>query len=847
MKAVGIAGPLAAACFLLVILPGNSLGEFGRVIPVPAGGYSQIAPVKPGDGQPRPKGGEAIRVPTYSVAEAGQFDVDAGVVTASFATTRGFEAVYIGVSSADIKRGARVAVYSFPAKKLVTLLADVNTLIEGAAGNERLSQTTISGDFCQVGQKVYFATGQAKPKAEFAGGHLIAFDIAFKTFADLGIIAPGGAVRSLVQQDRTHLLAAVEMAGSNETRLYRIDLGGIPETRRRRGSVYEAPPQSQPAPKITFQDTQVRDVVDLWPAGQNAWYITGRQTPLRHWNMDEDPAPVAVGSGSSGQDAATIGPAYWIGGFDRGYFPGKPVLLQCDEGPFALAAAPKELADLLPSTRPECVAWIRARHWIGEAYGDSPQRKGVLYMARSGEEGAADLAVCALAEKGSRHYPIVDAASGKAMQTPLGMAINTFNDLLVVGVVNGELRAAAIDDVFLDEVVALDDQIAQKLVAADGRPIIKVTSYSLTGLDPVQDRPYDALQVASDGTVYGGTMPHHPTGGTVIVRFDPRKQVLENLGYIDVLAGETQPTDVPSMMHSAPVQAGRFMVFTGQDPFYGQGWRFPELPAGAAYPGTHVITFDLKTHVIRDVGIPVEGYSMFWNAGHANSELLYLRAHYSQGPLYRVNLATGKVDDLKVNCPSHIMLVGADGNLFFGEHTRADAKANLKARDVLVSFDPNTHQKEVVKEDWSLDWIKGQDGQVEALCCDEDEMYAFNTQTHALRKLMKFTKQNSLGGDLASRNGVICQAFVTRPKGIRLTNLLTARLEDEAFKDHGFLMDQKGRIASEINAVAAGDDDTIYAIGQFWPKPGDPVAMRERPPYRDLGDNCFIVIKGIKP
>jgi hypothetical protein len=481
------------------------------------------------------------------------------------------------------------------------------------------------------------------------------------------------------------------------------------------------------------------------------------------------------------------------------------------------------------------VAWIRCRHWVGPAYPDSPQRQGVLYMARSGQAGAADLAVYAAAEKTPRHYPIVDAASGKPMQKPLGMVLNTLNDLLVVGEVNGQLRAAEVDDVFLDEVIAMDDALAQKLAAADGRPIVKVTAYSLTALDVAQDRPYDALTVASDGTVYGGTMPHHPTASTLIVRYDPKAEALENLGYIDALAGQNKPTDVPSMMHSAPVQVGQYMCFTGQDPFYGSAWRFPELPAKNAYAGSHVIGFNLKTHVLRDFGIPEAGLSMFWNGADANSDWLYLRSFYERGPMYRINLATGKVDDLELNCPSHIFIIAPDGTLYYSDHGS------------LIAFDPQTHQKEPILDSWDAQWMKGQDGQEEALALAGDQVVSFNTKTHAVRKLMKIEMPNALGGDQASGYGVICQAHIIRPQGMRLTHLVTARLEDKDKKDHGFLMDQKGRICSEINAVAIGNDNTIYAIGQFWPKVGDPVALRERPPYRDLGDDCFIVVKGLKP
>ena len=853
--------------------PAEAAGaEFGREIPPPAGGYALVPEMRPGDKLARPAPGQPVRVMMHKLAAAGTFDPDGGVVVTTVSSQRGFESALIGIPSAVPARGAKLAVYSFPGKMAVTLVEDINTLIGGPAGDERGSQTSIAAAFCRTSAgRVCFGTGQVRPVEGYVGGHLIEFNVPRKEFRDLGVVLSGWSVRRLVRQDDGQLLIVLESSDPNEdTRLYRLRFksarggGRDGQDESWRESDRSGPEERERialerdrARAPIFEDTGVRDVTDLWPGGDNAWYLSGRRTALRHWRAGEQPTGVPVEIGQDVQLTAAE-PAWWVAGFDRGLLPGQAVLLDSAAGPFSFTAAPAWLAPAIRAARPGCVGWIRNRHWTGPLYPDSPQNGGVLYLARPAPSGTgAHLTVWALAEQRLREYPILDAASGAPMQPPLALGVNCYNDALVVGTLGDDLAVAEIEDVFLDEAAAMDNRLVQDVARSLGQGTVRVRAWSLTGVSEHLDRPYMAIQVAGDGTVYAGAMPHHPTRGTAIFRYDPRRDVLENLGDIDELSGETQPADVPGMMHSVPTQVGPFMCFTGQDPFYGAAPRFPELPAGAAYPGSHVLAYDLRRGVMRDFGIPAVGKSMFWMGGDPNGNLLYLRADYSRGPMYRMNLATGQVDDLDFPCPSYTFHISADGKLYYTRSRERTEKEKARAAkldddhtrtDDLFCFDPAARRHSLVARDCPyLDWLKGQDGQANPLAQRGGHVMEFDPAGAQLRQVAKLEDWSRWGGETAACNGLVAQVTVDRPRGMRISRLLTARVSDGSVRNHGLLVDQKGRIASEINAVAVGPDGAIYCVGQFWPASGDPICSRERPPFRDLGDNCFIVVKGLHP
>jgi len=824
----------SVTCFAGVILLGSeALAAPPREIPAPPGGYAQVPVVRPDGTVRRPRPGEPLRVPFHLLAERGQFDPTAPVALGILPTERGYEAAYLGITPVDPNKGARLVVYSLPAEKVVTLVEDVNRLREKetSADAQPVNLRLIAPSFVQMGRRVYFASGPAtladrrpgpsapQPAAQW---HILAFDVPSKVARLVGPLPSVWEVRRLAAEGNDYLLVllrrpAPERPDEEETRLIRFSVAN--------GQA---------------EDTGIMGVHELWPGREGAWHLAGPGPTVRQWRPGQPPEPVAIAS-VEGVNIAAAARLHWLGG--AGILAGTSYLLRAQPTSqsftFRLEETNAELGVVLRATAPSCAVWLRNTSWAGPRYPGNPFAQGVIYLARRGREERPGtfLTVCALSEGRLREYgPVMDRQTGTILEHPVALAINSHNDLIIVGIAGGRLVLAPIEDVFADEVLALEDTRLQTTCVAELPNALQVKAWSLTAVGDHLDRPYDALAVASDGTVYCGTMPHHPTRGTLIFRYDPRRDVLENLGDIDEIAGEKEPRDVPSMMHSTPVEVGGYMFFTGQDPFYGAASRFPELPKEAAYPGSHVLGFHLAKGCFYDFGIPAPGASVFRMAADPQRNHLYLRFGYERGPVHRLNVTNGEFEDLGLVCPTNTFFVGSDSNLYF-----------TRRRD-LVGYDPVSRVERAVYSGlWRFHWLKGQDGRAEAYGLSGTEVFFFDIEARQARRVGSIRPRSNLGGDAAYRNGVLYQVVSEMVDGRRVARLYTLTVADGRLQPHGLICDQNGRIAAEINAIDVGADGTLYMVGQFWPKPGDAYAPRLRPPYRDLGDDCFMVLKGLRP
>jgi hypothetical protein len=792
-------------------------------IPAPAGGYPVVAEVGALPPIQRAKPGDALKVPMYKLADAGAFDPAGQVVMQTATTERGYEAIYVGVPSGDPAKGAKFAVYSIPARKVVTLAEDVNALIQGAAGPQS-SQRSICPSFISAGAQgailVYFATANSPEPDGFPGGHIVEFNVREKTFRDVGVVAAGYSVRFLLPLDATSALAVVgKSLPQNETKLYKVNLA-----------------------TGKADDMNVADIAGMWPAGSDAYLISGNKTPLRTWQPGGRPQARSVGADPALKEKPAI-PPVWIEKSGFGVYPGLPTIVRLYQGAtFRMAPAPEIIVDALLNAPANCIAWINNTHWTGKDYPNSPMNKGVIYCARSlAQQGAVELTVAAFSEEKARDYgPILDSA-GAPMTVARAMVIDRRNDFYVAGIMGGALQLAVVEDVFQDECLAMDDERAQKACAGALAAAVKARAWSFTAEADHLDRPYDAIGVASDGTIYAGTMPHHPTRGTMVFRYDPKQDKLYNLGDIDVMSKQKSALDVPGMMHDAPVCLGDYMFFTGQDPFYGSASRFPELPKGARYPGSHLLAYHLKTGAIVDFGIPAPGKSAFWNIADPQRNLVYTRMEYHNGPIFCLNVATGQITETGLTMPGWNGVCGPDGKLYF---TRSKAKGQPFD---LVAWDPATKQETPIASnvgEWR--WIKGQDGKTEAYANVGLDIWKLDLATRQPRKIGPMP-EGKLGGDYAFRNGVVYEVACQSDAGVRVAHLYTMTVADGKVKHHGIVVDQKGRIGGEINAIDVGPDGTVYMAGQFWPKPGDHYLPRLEPPQRDLADDCFMVVKGVTP
>jgi hypothetical protein len=266
---------------------------------------------------------------------------------------------------------------------------------------------------------------------------------------------------------------------------------------------------------------------------------------------------------------------------------------------------------------------------------------------------------------------------------------------------------------------------------------------------------------------------------------------MTKLGDVDVLSGEKEPGDIPSMMHAPPTETQGYALFVGQDPFYGNGHKFPELPPGSKYPGSHLLGYHMKRGEWKDFGIVKKGASIFWIAASPKSEWVYCREGYHSGPMHRLNIATGEVENDLFDCPANRISAGDDGAVYFSGRGRG--------RGNRFRWDPETRKVEET---------------------------ALSGRTSGPRPTTGVSYYVTGRGGQGSN----------RAAHVRSINNKTGER-----KDLGILVDQDGRLCQVAWATATGPDGTAYAAGPFFPKAGDAYSPRLK---RWFINECrFIVVK----
>ena len=417
----------------------------------------------------------------------------------------------------------------------------------------------------------------------------------------------------------------------------------------------------------------------------------------------------------------------------------------------------------------------------------APLREGAVYAAKT-EAGRVSLVVHALAEDKPRVYGPLVTCDGRRMDRALAITTTGINDVIIVGTVDGNLHVAHVEDVFIDEILDARLAAAREHFAKDLETPVPGRSYSISGFSNHLDRPFDSMAVLSDGKVYFGTMPHHPTKGSYIFRYDPATERVENLGDIDVLSGEKDEGDIPGMMHAPPVEAHGYALFVGQDPFYGHGHEFPELPDDAKYPGSHLLGYHMATGTWKDFGIVKEGASIFWVAALPDNDWVYCREGYHAGPMHRVNIVTGEVERDLFRCPANRIETGDDGAVYYSRKGKT------------YRWDPDSR---VVEE-----------------CSGGGRVFG-------LPRTSRISYRVRRGGRGQGSNRAARIERIDHDTGERT--------------DLGVAVDQDGRLCQIAFASATGPDGTVYFAGPFFAKAGDAYSPRLKPYF--LNECRFMVVK----
>ena len=179
---------------------------------------------------------------------------------------------------------------------------------------------------------------------------------------------------------------------------------------------------------------------------------------------------------------------------------------------------------------------------------------------------------------------------------------------------------------------------------------LAVRTHSLNRHVRELDGQWQANTVASDGNCYFFSSTHHASQGAAFFRYDPRTKKVEMLCRdVTHICGEDPKKSVPQgKVHSDMIEL--------------DGWlycgthlaRYSDSQA-TAYPGAHVIGYELATGKFRDYGIVHPRYSIYSGFGidpARKCAYVYVRPFGRRDKreggahLYRVDLGSGKKQDL---------------------------------------------------------------------------------------------------------------------------------------------------------------------------------------------------------
>ena len=407
------------------------------------------------------------------------------------------------------------------------------------------------------------------------------------------------------------------------------------------------------------------------------------------------------------------------------------------------------------------------------------------------------------------------------------------------------------------------------------QPTLKARNVgSLYALAEHADRAFDPLLTASDGRVYFGAMPHHPTEGGPLFAFDPKRDKLSLLGDIDRLAGVYQPgVAVPSMVHASAVEMNGRLYFTGQDPFYG-GYGFPlEDPEKRPhYRGSPILEYDLKAGKSRGLGIPVPGdNSLFRITADPKRNVLYVRRGYARdyyAPLiwYAIALdASGNLGAAKAlpfeSHPSDL-LIATDGTIYCVIPDRERWEQHVAARASRQKTDPIAPRCHVyqlvagadrperlgtIEGTWDVNWCPWQHGQATAIGVGETNVHRISLQSGAVETLAKGTPQFRGHGCIVQHQGKLWTIAWVQPKirAARSSALFSLDPITGQSLCYGAIVDDAGRRVKDLNHFTFLPDGRLFAAGTLYGLPSDRHSMnryRDGEPYR-LDSGCVLIEK----
>ena len=338
-------------------------------------------------------------------------------------------------------------------------------------------------------------------------------------------------------------------------------------------------------------------------------------------------------------------------------------------------------------------------------------------------------------------------------------------------------------------------------------------------------------------------------------RYDPRPEAeapgVELLGDFDRLAGNLAQGDIPSMIHTRPIEVHGRLLWVGQDPFYGVH-DFPGMtPLTHRYRGSPILNYDLETRRFELMGIPLPGReSIFELLSDFKGEELFYREGYHSSRWYRQRI------DQRFRferAPEPLPLVDAihvnqcsDGRLAYVTPERNHWPENDTPPAMLRVFDPSSNESRDVAmlssettgvggdDRWSIVHDMQPDENV-LLVNDAGAVITVDLMTGRARavatalEIQGIVNQGVMVSQItmydSANERVIALRSVTRP--FVLVSVCVTNLRTGTTKNLGILRDQNGRPMQSVT-FAVLHNGVVYYCGFSWGQSNDAHYIRRQ-------------------
>lgn len=433
-----------------------------------------------------------------------------------------------------------------------------------------------------------------------------------------------------------------------------------------------------------------------------------------------------------------------------------------------------------------------------------------------------------------------------------------------------------------------------------GRPAaapLRVMSIALNDYGSDFDGQWQGITAASDGNCYFASSTHSSRHGAGFFRFDPVRGQLTVLARdMTLVCGEDLRTSRQGKIHSPIIEHDGWLYLATHLANY-----WPE--AEAAFPGAHVLGYELKTGRFRDFGVLRKGYSIysFVNVDPARRCLYAVSTPFAEPDIradgchvFRLDIATGRTTDLGLakrgKHGAFWSFVDRRGDCWFTfwRDNDGDLYCVRAATDKIEKFAGVLPRAELAfgggvspnQRDRGWTWATALPGREKCLftmgCYDngDERVWIFDPAKN-IRSGAAFQPVHEVGpvflslalagdrvyfvqrGDPASARGWWAELHrddpVAVPGGTENLHLRSVSIDPAAKRplaDHGRIVDRDGRAPRSIDSLAADEKGRVYMVGDWHILPADRGTMQiewqtpERM-FKKVGRGQFFAFAGV--